>query len=818
MRRNAALSIDYLDHMPAYNEETDSVSENDGVHTSRVENPTTDKHRLFPDNTSAGVLHTLSPDDTTIQPVKSPALELIDRLRQELAQNQNAASNDSPSESSYLTEDISPEKQEKPSLTAWQRLEQDLKAVKDNKKVNKAVEGWLEQLRDERQKNQEILNIGQCQEAIHAATTAVDTAEKNAVDHEKRLQNLTKNLQRLVDFLDSGDHVIVKAEQEHTPHLHIPTSQAIRAEQITQQLEQTLRNEFLPENNAERHPEKTDYDRETSSFQKLDTHKVLDASEAMSLMFHGTSPVAPAPQILSNAPAPSPHTQPAQDNPFAAFYGVTTHQPVHQVERLQTEHAQPTAIMQPSNPGRVHPKSGNSSPRTMTENRARKIGHPATPLPQRGISQSPEKLEKPSQPSNRGNRDVGNAPKNDLKIRPPSEHRGSRRPRMQHAPLPEEQIFSAEPTLHSPLESNLSQEINFSDFSIEPEFFSKEKQERQIVSPSSAQPKIHTPKTSTDGGNKKVYIFGTLGFLLVAALTAGGLAFGLPNLSEQAPVNTASVTQDKRPTAAPLPAHDNSEQATASHTTQGKEEAESPADESDIQVVDPKTTSSIAVTKPRVRLAEIGSLGELPMVNNQPSLRDAALDGDAFAVYELAHRLEVGQGVVRDVLLSAKLFLRAAEQGFVPAQTRVAHQFEKGIGMERDPGLAREWYRRAAEAGNVKAMHQLAMTFAQGIGGPTDYASATLWFKRAAKFGYKDSQFNFAILASKGLGMKPSLVQAYTHFAAAAQQGDKDAANKRDEVGSRLGAEDLAFARKSAEQWRNQTPDPAANDVPEIVL
>ncbi len=214
------------------------------------------------------------------------------------------------------------------------------------------------------------------------------------------------------------------------------------------------------------------------------------------------------------------------------------------------------------------------------------------------------------------------------------------------------------------------------------------------------------------------------------------------------------------------------------------------------------------------KIAGVGAVGDLPDVAGHQSLRRDALAGEPMAVFELAERLESGQGVVRDAILSAKLFQKAADQGYPPAQLRVGLQYEKGIGVPRDPVIAREWYRRAAEAGNVRAMHNLGMTFAQGVGGPVDYSAAVLWFRRAAKFGYRDSQYNFAVLAARGLGMKPSLVQAYTNFAAAAAQGDKDAASKRDEIALRLKAEDLTSAKKAAEQWQAQKPDPVANEVP----
>jgi localization factor PodJL len=68
------------------------------------------------------------------------------------------------------------------------------------------------------------------------------------------------------------------------------------------------------------------------------------------------------------------------------------------------------------------------------------------------------------------------------------------------------------------------------------------------------------------------------------------------------------------------------------------------------------------------------------------------------------------------------------------------------------------------------------------------------------------------------MGTPQNLVQSYTWFAVAAGQGDEDAGKKRDEVGQRLSAADLASAKAAAESWRAQTPNQAANEPPVSTL
>ena len=227
---------------------------------------------------------------------------------------------------------------------------------------------------------------------------------------------------------------------------------------------------------------------------------------------------------------------------------------------------------------------------------------------------------------------------------------------------------------------------------------------------------------------------------------------------------------------------------------------------------DPASNASAAPASLE-RIANMASIGEIPMVASLPGLRPAVLAGESAAVYEMATRAAEGRGMARDLKLAAKLFEKAAAHGLVPAQYRIGNFYEKGLGVTRDLALAKQWYQRAAEKGNAKAMHNLAVLLAEGAGGKPDYAAAVEWFRRGAEHGVRDSQFNLAVLQARGLGTGQDLAGAYTWFSVAAKQGDEDAAKKRDEVGARMAQPDLAAAKSAAERWRATSLDPVANDV-----
>ncbi|AWN46909.1 hypothetical protein DK419_11790 [Methylobacterium terrae] len=233
----------------------------------------------------------------------------------------------------------------------------------------------------------------------------------------------------------------------------------------------------------------------------------------------------------------------------------------------------------------------------------------------------------------------------------------------------------------------------------------------------------------------------------------------------------------------------------------------------------PEAAKPALAAKPATpRVTDMASLGSelagLPA--GASSLRQAALEGDGAAVYELASRAVDGRGLPRDAALAAKLFDRLAGAGYAPAQYRLGSQYEKGLGLVRDQDKARLWYGRAAMQGHVRAMHNLAVMLAESgaAGGKPDYTSAANWFRKAAEYGVRDSQYNLAVLQARGLGIGQDLVQAYGWFAAAAAQGDDDAGRKRDEVAGKLAPKDLAAARAAAEAWKARTPDPAVNDPP----
>ncbi|MFH6782324.1 MULTISPECIES: SEL1-like repeat protein [Methylobacterium] len=317
------------------------------------------------------------------------------------------------------------------------------------------------------------------------------------------------------------------------------------------------------------------------------------------------------------------------------------------------------------------------------------------------------------------------------------------------------------------------------------------------------------------------------------ALHGSGARMSAPTISQAAapadPATTQAVSAMPVQTSVPpvvAPAEPAAEAKAVARSEAAKSEAaKSEAGKSEAAKPDAAVEQAPEAAKPSLaaksvapRVTDMASLSSdlAGIPSGASSLRQAALEGDGAAVYELASRAVDGRGLPRDAALAAKLFDRLAGAGYAPAQYRLGSQYEKGLGLVRDQDKARLWYGRAAIQGHVRAMHNLAVMLAESgaAGGKPDYASAANWFRKAAEYGVRDSQYNLAVLLARGLGINQDLGQAYGWFAAAAAQGDDDAGRKRDEVAGKLAPKDLATARAAAEAWKPKTPDPAVNDPP----
>lgn len=156
--------------------------------------------------------------------------------------------------------------------------------------------------------------------------------------------------------------------------------------------------------------------------------------------------------------------------------------------------------------------------------------------------------------------------------------------------------------------------------------------------------------------------------------------------------------------------------------------------------------------------------------------------------------------------------LAKANGGDAAAQVSVGEQYAKAGGTASDPDDARDdwkkaadWYRKAADQGNVAGEIHLAESYRDGRGVARDMTQAAAWYRKAADQGDVGAQGTLAMLYTMGQGVPQSDVDAYFWFdlaASAPSAGQQRYAANRQNVGTRITAEDLETVRKREKQWK----------------
>ncbi len=229
-------------------------------------------------------------------------------------------------------------------------------------------------------------------------------------------------------------------------------------------------------------------------------------------------------------------------------------------------------------------------------------------------------------------------------------------------------------------------------------------------------------------------------------------------------------------------------------------------------------------------------------------VRQAAEGGDAQAQYALGVRYAAGAGVPQDFEEASAWYHAAALQGVARAQFHLGVMYAFGIGVDRDDEEAYRWVRRAAEQGDAEAQYNVGMFFATGTGVPESDRRALVWYQRAADQHFPPAEFSLGVMHRVGRGVMQSESQAAIWFAESAEHGHADAqqtlasmyafgqgvprdyveaykwfslaavshgphaedqasaaAHMRDLLAARMDPDDLAEAKRLAEEWK---PDP----------
>ena len=117
-------------------------------------------------------------------------------------------------------------------------------------------------------------------------------------------------------------------------------------------------------------------------------------------------------------------------------------------------------------------------------------------------------------------------------------------------------------------------------------------------------------------------------------------------------------------------------------------------------------------------------------------ITSAAHRGDAKSQLILGDAYMLGNGGLGKSTSDAMTwYLKAANQGYTPAQRRLGYWYSKGEGVERDDAIALDWYLRAAESGDAQAQWTVGSMY--GVKG--DKREAYFWYLLAISKGNKEA-------------------------------------------------------------------------------
>ena len=166
--------------------------------------------------------------------------------------------------------------------------------------------------------------------------------------------------------------------------------------------------------------------------------------------------------------------------------------------------------------------------------------------------------------------------------------------------------------------------------------------------------------------------------------------------------------------------------------------------------------------------------------------REAAELGHAGAAYELGLAYMNGNGVEKDLELSATWINRAADLGDPGAEFLVGSSFYGGIGVTQDIPRGLTFLERSADKGHPKAQFLLGQAYVDGAGVEKNAQWAARWYGKAARGGHPQAQYAFGVMFASGLGVPRSTRRAYKWLAIAAANGYEKAEKLRDTIASRL--------------------------------
>ncbi|MDE7380729.1 MAG: sel1 repeat family protein [Muribaculaceae bacterium] len=174
-----------------------------------------------------------------------------------------------------------------------------------------------------------------------------------------------------------------------------------------------------------------------------------------------------------------------------------------------------------------------------------------------------------------------------------------------------------------------------------------------------------------------------------------------------------------------------------------------------------------------------GPSASLEIVSNRQALRslvERADSGDMVSIYHLARLYDTGyDSIPCDTIEAMRLYRRAAELNYPPAQNLYGFRLYNGIGGAKDINAGLEWIEKAALNGDPTATNNLGWLLLEGEGVEHDAEKAAFWLTRSAQNGVPSAMILLGDLYREGKGVeKADTAHALSLYNRALERGMRD--------------------------------------------
>lgn len=124
-----------------------------------------------------------------------------------------------------------------------------------------------------------------------------------------------------------------------------------------------------------------------------------------------------------------------------------------------------------------------------------------------------------------------------------------------------------------------------------------------------------------------------------------------------------------------------------------------------------------------------------------------------------------------------KMFYDLALEGTAYAQYEIGKRFFTGNGVTKNADLSAKWIESAANLGQPEAQHIMGLSYYYGRNKPKNVATAVTWFKEASDQNYAESQYHLGMIYLVEEGVNSDLALGMKYLRMAAEQGHEKSLN-----------------------------------------